>query len=154
MLIATLLLSLAFSFSNRASEPTRAPDSPFDQYGAIGWEDEKARLDNFAVQLQNWSDGVGFILVVDSPGLCPGEAVARAIRAKRYVVEFRGIPANRVGWRRDGADADFRTTLLMVPRDASLPFPFYGTWAYQVDRPVPRDCKARLRKISRSKLRV
>jgi hypothetical protein len=26
---------------------------PFDEYGSVCWEDEKARLDNFAVQLQN-----------------------------------------------------------------------------------------------------
>lgn len=152
MLIATLLLSLSFGFSTRGSEPTRAPDSPFDQYGAITWEDEKARLDNFAIQLQNWSNSVGFILVYDSPEICPGEAVARAIRAKRYIVEYRGIPWNRVGWRRDGVRSDFSTTLLVVPQGAALSLPFGSSpYAFQVNGPIPRACNTRLRKIARSK---
>jgi hypothetical protein len=64
-----------------------APTEVFDQYGgAIRWEDEKSRLDNFAIQLQQEEKLLGFILVVDAVGGCPGEAQARAIRAKRYVV--------------------------------------------------------------------
>src|SRR3982750_3116057 len=69
-----------------------APTEVFDQYGgAIRWEDEKSRLDNFAIQLQQEEKVVGYILVFDAVGGCPGEAQARAIRAKRYVVEHRGI---------------------------------------------------------------
>jgi len=85
--------------------PHRAPsvpNTPFDQYGAISWEDEKARLDNFAIQLQNDEKLIGYVLVFDAVGGCPGEAQARAIRAKKYVVEHRGVAWNRVIWRREG----------------------------------------------------
>src|SRR4030095_2056604 len=77
------------------AEPRPTPNRPFDEYGAIGWEDEKARLDNFAIQLQHFGDeGYGFMVVHDRTGGCPGEAAARAIRAKRYIVEYRGVPWN------------------------------------------------------------
>jgi hypothetical protein len=60
--------------------PHRAPsvpNTPFDQYGAISWEDEKARLDNFAIHLQNDEKLIGYVLVFDAVGGCPGEAQAR-----------------------------------------------------------------------------
>ncbi len=76
------------------------PTTPFDQYGAISWEDERARLDNFAIEVQSDEKLIGYILVFDAIGGCSGEAQAQAIRAKRYVVEHRHIAWNRVIWRR------------------------------------------------------
>jgi hypothetical protein len=98
--IATALLSVALvvSWLTPNSEPM-VPDSPFDQYGTISWEDEQARLDNFAIQLQHWEKLIGNILVVETVGGCPGEAQARAIRAKRYLVEHRGVANNRLIWK-------------------------------------------------------
>src|ERR1044072_8809645 len=78
-------------------------------YGAISWEDEKARLDNYAVQLQHEKDLIGYIFVFAGNGGCPGEAQARAIRAKRYIVEHRGVPWDRVVWRVEGYRQDLTT---------------------------------------------
>lgn len=78
-----------------------APTEVFDQYGGgLKWEDEKARLDNFAIQLQQHEEYVGYILVFDAIGGCPGEAQTRAIRAKRYVVEHR--VSRGTAWSGDG----------------------------------------------------
>jgi hypothetical protein len=126
------------------------PSSPFDQYGAIKWNDEMARLDNFAIQLQNYEDSIGFIVGVDVDGGCPGEAKARVIRAKRYIVEYRGIPSNRVGWRVDGHYPDQHTTLLIVPKGASLPYPYREPISGK-DGPLTRKCQTRLRQIARSR---
>ena len=112
---ALVIISIALSLIANTSLVTSAPTSPFDEYGAIKWNEEMARLDNFVIQLQNYEKSIGFIVTVDADGGCPGEAKARAIRAKRYVVEYRGIPWNRVGWRVDGHYGDVRTTLLIVP---------------------------------------
>src|ERR1051325_3043492 len=99
---AALLISLANWPGPGSFGRSALGDSLFDQYGAIRWKDEKARLNNFAIQLQQDEKLVGYILVFDAVGGCAGEAQARAIRAKRYVVEHRGISWDRVIWRREG----------------------------------------------------
>src|SRR6266508_1171706 len=127
---APILLSLLLIGSWLSLQPKSAPSvptTPFDQYGAISWGDEKARLDNFAIQLQNDEKLVGYILVFDAVDGCPGEAQARAIRAKRYIVEHRGLAWNRVIWRREGYLESISTMLQPAPRQVSLPYPFLTT---------------------------
>ena len=125
--------------------------SPFDQYGEIEWEHEKARLDNFAIRLQEDWKGVGAILIFDKAHGCSGEAKARAVRAKRYMVEHRGIPWNRVFWRHEGYARDITTTLLTVPLGAYTPYPFYEVRGPQVDGPMTRACRVKLDRIRRSR---
>ena len=149
MLAATFVLFVITGLTY--TNPVPRPSSPFDQYGYIDWEDEKARLDNFAIQLtQEWK-GVGAILVFDKPGGCPGEAKARAIRAKRYIVEHRRVPWNRVFWRKDGHHHDRGTTLLIVPEGAYVHYPFYEPVGPQVDGPMTRACKLKLDRIRKSR---
>ncbi|HJP91272.1 MAG TPA: hypothetical protein VJ875_04905 [Pyrinomonadaceae bacterium] len=146
-LLALLVGPLIVTHSGRdVSIPTQV----FDQYGAISWENEKARLDNFAIQLQNDDRLTGYILVFDAVGGCSGEAQARAIRAKRYVVEHRGVGWNRVIWRREGYLDGLTTVLQPVPRELSLPFPLLSTVAGS-DAPLNRGCKARLQRIKSSR---
>ena len=131
---------------------TASFDQPFDQYGRIRWEDEMARLDNFAIQLQNLSEQfVGYILVFDEAGGCAGEGQARAVRAKRYMVEHRGVPWNRVIFRTEGYYPDFSTTLLIVPPGAMVSFPFRDYARVSNHRPAPRGCKEKLARIRRSR---
>ena len=148
--IASLLCLLSASLLY-GSEPAAPPNSPFDSYFAISWENEKARLDNFAIQLQNYPQALGFILVFDKSGGCPGEAKARAIRAKRYVVEHRGVPWNRVIWRHEGYTEDVYTKILIAPPGASVPYPYGDSTAPEVDGPMTRACKSTLQKIKRSR---
>ena len=128
---SSLLMFCVFTFS---FSPFRvsgtAPDFPtdrsFDEYGRIRWDDEQARLDNFAIQLMNDPDAIGYIFVISERGGCPGEAAARAIRAKRYIVEHRGVPWNRVIWREDGYMDTFLTILQPAPREWKFSYPFFG----------------------------
>lgn len=148
--LASILMSLVF-VSWRASHPVvRAPTQPFDQYGAIGWEGEKARLDNFAISLLNDEKLIGYILVFDAVGGCAGEGQARAMRAKRYVVEHRGVAWNRVIWRREGYLEDLSTVLQPVPRGSILGYPFLSSAAGK-DGPLNRPCKLKLERIRRSR---
>src|SRR4030095_1214876 len=78
------------------STSVKAPNPPavkFDEYGNIKFNDEKARLDNYAIQLQNQPGSQGYIIAY---GSCAGEAQARADRAKDYLVNTRGIDAGRL----------------------------------------------------------
>ena len=156
LLTATFLVSLLLGSSvSSEREPGPRPHSRFDEYGEIRWENEKARLDNFAIHITNEISAdrksVGAILVFDRTGGCPGEAVARAIRAKRYIVEHRGVPWNRVFWRQEGYASRISTTLLIVPEGASVPYPWRSPNGTPVDGPATRACRAKLERIRRSR---
>lgn len=148
---ATLMISLPIG-SAVSAEPIMLPNSPFDGYRTIRWEDEKARLDNFSIQLTHVNtQALGFILVFDQTGGCPGEAQARATRAKRYMVEYRGVPWNRIIWRQEGYALDISTTLLIVPKGVNVPYPYIETHDPKVDGPLTRACRIRLERIRKSR---
>jgi hypothetical protein len=67
----------------------------FDQYRDIGFDDEKARLDNFAIALQSDPSKQGYIIVFGRRGYA-SEAKMRADRAKGYLIELRGIDWQRI----------------------------------------------------------
>jgi hypothetical protein len=94
------------------------PAVKFDEYGNIKFNDEKARLDNYAIQLQNQPDSQGYILAY---GSCAGEAQARADRAKDYLVNTRGIDASRLVTVDGGCRSDLTVELWIVPRGATAP---------------------------------
>ncbi|HEX5834479.1 MAG TPA: hypothetical protein VFY34_11525 [Pyrinomonadaceae bacterium] len=150
--ISSMLCVLGLSSLWYGSAPAAPPNSPFDSYGILRWEDETARLDNFAIHLQNYEKALGFILVYDETGGCPGEAQARAIRAKRYIVEHRGLRWNQVIWRREGYRMDAGTTLVIAPPGAYVPYRWGGpSTDPAVDGPLTAACKATLRKIRKSR---
>jgi hypothetical protein len=112
-----LLTSMASPSANdHAADAAPAPDHALDVYGNICWEDEKARLDNFAIALQNNPDTFGLIIVYAGRRSCSGEAEARAARAKAWV-EGRGVAAERVMWKDGGYREGVMTWLWLVPRD-------------------------------------
>ncbi len=90
----------------------------FDEYGNIRFNDEKARLDNYAIQLQNEPGSTGTILVY---GSCAGEAQQRGDRAKDYLVNTRGIEAGRITVVDGGCRADLTVQLWVVPQGATAP---------------------------------
>jgi len=68
----------------------------FDEYGDIRFNDEKARLDNYAIQLQNDPTFSGVIIAYAGRTDPAGTAQARGDRAKNYLVTTRGIDAGRI----------------------------------------------------------
>jgi hypothetical protein len=96
------------------------PDQPFDSYGDIPWEEEKAHLDNFAVALRQDPELVGYIIVYAGRRARVGEARDRAQRAKKYVVETRGIPEGRIKGLDGGHREEFTVILQPAPRDVQL----------------------------------
>ena len=149
-----VLLIIAVPFS-RADVPTVRRTLPadrlFDQYGRIKWEDEQARLDNFAIQLSNDPDAIGYIFVYDANNLCAGEAQARAMRAKRYIVEHRGVQWNRVIWRIDGYIEEFMTYLQPVSRSIPISYPFLEEIIHSPKQHVTQNCHARIAEIKKAK---
>ncbi|HKO59594.1 MAG TPA: hypothetical protein VJV03_00410 [Pyrinomonadaceae bacterium] len=105
------------SCSTSVSAPPPGP-TKFDEYGDIRFNDEKARLDNYAIQLQNSPGAQGYIIAY---GNCEGAAQARADRAKDYLVNTRGIDAGRIVTIDGGCRADLMVELWIVPTGATPP---------------------------------
>jgi hypothetical protein len=101
-----------------AVKPKPQPPRKFDEYGNIRFNDEKARLDNYAIQLQNEPGSTATIIVY---GSCAGEAQQRGDRAKDYLVNTRGIEAGRITVVDGGCRADLTVQLWVVPQGAAAP---------------------------------
>jgi len=89
----------------------------FDEYDDIAFNDEKARLDNFAIQLQQEPDAQGYIVAY---GECTGQAQKRAQRAKDYLVNTRGVSEGRITIvAADNCLAELTIELWVCPRGAT-----------------------------------
>ena len=100
--------------------PNAPPARKFDEYGNIRFNDEKARLDNFAIQLQNEPTAQGYII---GYGSCDAEGQTRANRAKDYLVNTRGIDAGRIMVVDGGCMPELKVELWIVPQGATPPTP-------------------------------
>lgn len=98
--------------------PPKPVATRFDEYGNIRFNDEKARLDNYAIQLQNEPGSTATIIAY---GTCAGEGQTRGDRAKDYLVNTRGIEAGRITVVDGGCRADLTVQLWVVPQGADAP---------------------------------
>ena len=108
--------------------PPPAQPVKFDEYGDIRFNDEKARLDNYAIQLQNQPGAQAYIIgygTCSGDGLCTHTscivAQKRIERAKDYLVNTRGIDAGRIVTVDGGCRADVSVELWIVPTGATPP---------------------------------
>jgi hypothetical protein len=101
----------------------RDPHDKIDEYGNIKFEDEMARLDNFAIELLNWPDGVGYIVAYGGRRSRRGEALKRAERAKVYVTNVRGIPSAQVVTMDGGYKEDLTVELRIRSKEMQPPTP-------------------------------
>src|SRR5215212_4401432 len=76
----------------------------FDEFGDIEYSDKIARLDNFAIQLQNEPNARGFIIVYRSRRDLPGISNRYALWMKNYMVMTRGLDKERIATV-DGGEA-------------------------------------------------
>jgi hypothetical protein len=144
----SLFLASAVGSAVTHAPPKQGPRA--DGYGRISWRDEKARLDNFALMIENWPGAVGYVSVINGAEFCPGEARARAVRATKYLVSKRQVPASRVKWKIWGYTKEFLVTLEIMGPGQGLYDPF--------DRRIPEkearirpDCKKIMSEIKKSK---
>jgi hypothetical protein len=102
-----------------------APPNPtkFEEIGEIQRDDEKARLDLFAIELQNSPGAQGYVIAYGGRNKRFGTGQTRAARARDYLVTTRGIDASRIVVVDGGARATGATELWIVPTGATPPRP-------------------------------
>ncbi len=113
----------------------------FDKYGDISWEDEMARLDTFAISLQQDPRLIGYIVVYAGKVSCAGDTQRRGMRAKKYLVEQRGVPWNRVIWKDAGYLSEPYVILGSLIREA-MPYTFSHPFPLSKNEVKIIDCKA------------
>ncbi|MCU1266242.1 MAG: outer membrane protein/peptidoglycan-associated protein [Acidobacteria bacterium] len=102
--------------------PQQAQPVKFDEFGDVRWNDLKARLDNFTIELQTRSDVKAYVIFYAS-GKCsrPGEAANLAHNAESYLTNARGLPGSRI----KAINGGFRETrfweLWILPSGAVVP---------------------------------
>lgn len=117
--IASCSIEASHSFS---IHPNPIIGDPFDfGYGRIKFEDEKARLDNFAIQLLNEPGAQGYIFAYAGRNSRKGETAKRLRRAKNYLVGIRQMQPGRIVTIDGGYREDFIVILIIASSGAPAP---------------------------------
>ena len=108
------------AFTTAKIEPPVICRCVFDEYGNIEFEDEKARLDNFAIQLSELPLFSGYILMSAGQETYKNETTEHLDRVKSYLVNVRDIDAIRVVTLDCGFTKDLTIKLWVVPPGKTL----------------------------------
>ena len=106
--------------------PPLSHDNPareFDVCSACSYDDQKARLDNLAVELQRDPSLSAYIISYGGRQSRIGSADRVGARAKDYLVEKRAIDQSRVTLINGGFREDETIQLWILPRGATAPQP-------------------------------
>jgi hypothetical protein len=108
----------------------------FDEWGDIDFHDEKARLDNVAIELQHEPQSVVHMVIYAGSRACLGEAQARALRAKNYLIKKDRIQSDRILWIDGGYREQVTVQVWIWPRDMSPPpvFPTLQPGEVSIDK--------------------
>jgi hypothetical protein len=123
------------SSSCTTSFPSRPVARKVDEFGNITFDDEKARLENFAIELRNDPTSQGYLICYGGRYGKAGDADKRCARAKGYLAA-QGIDSSRLVMF-DGGYRDNETVeLWKVPQGAPPP-PASPTIDHPETRPTP-----------------
>lgn len=94
-----------------------------DEYGRISFEDEKARLDNLAIEMENLPDATAYIIGYDGRVSREGGLRKRLERARKYLIDVRNIDGARIVTVQGGYRHDLTFQLFLVPAGRKPPVP-------------------------------
>lgn len=94
-----------------------------DTYHDVPFEAEKSALDHFAVNLLEDPEKQGYVVAYAGRRGRAAEARERAARAKNYLINERGIKAERIVTINGGHREEVTVELYLVPRGAPAPTP-------------------------------
>ena len=93
----------------------------FDECNSCSYDDQKARLDNLAVELQNDPTTRGYILAYGGRMSPLGQVEKLMSRARDYLITQRGIDASRLVVINGGFREEDSVELWIVPSGAAAP---------------------------------
>ena len=104
------------------------PPSPvrFDEFESLAFDDDKARLDAFAIELQNQPDSQGYIIMyqgTDKLSIKSRNVEKLSKRTLDYLVKTRGIDPRRIVITNWGTRAKTMYELWIIPPGAQPPVP-------------------------------
>ena len=137
ILLLTLAAATARAQGGAATEGARLIDS----FGAIQISDLMARLDNFAIELQNAPHTHGFVVAYGAKHKFPGWPLRRGRYALMYLTETRGLDAARLSVVNGGLRDETAFELWVVNPGGELPVkPFDAALLMTGEKaPVPFD---------------
>jgi len=106
-----------------AKKPPVVECKPFDQFQSVAFDDDKARLDNLAIELQGAPDTQAYIMIYAGRTSRAGQADMLGRRTMDYLVNQRGVDARRITIVNGGyRDTDF-IEIWICPPGAKPPQP-------------------------------
>ena len=117
--------------------PTITPPKRFDEFPSVAHDDDKARFDNLAIELQNNPGATGYVVAYAGRNSRAGEADRMGARAAEYLSTTRGISRDRIRVINGGYREANSFELWVVPQGAEPPRPTPTLSPDQV-RPAPR----------------
>jgi hypothetical protein len=125
--------------------PRENPAREFDVCNSCSYDDQKARLDNLAVELQNEQSTTAYVIAYGGRISPTGQADHLGVRARDYLVTRRGIDASRIMVLNGGFREEDSVELWIVPSGAKPPQPTPTVRAGDVRR-APEAPKRRRRR--------
>ncbi len=106
-----------------AALPQLSPPKRFDEFPSVAFDDDKARLDNLAIELQNNPGSTGYVFAYAGRNSRAGEAERMGRRAIDYLTTTRGLSSDRVRFVNGGYRDSNTFELWLVPQGAEPPRP-------------------------------
>ena len=107
----------------RPPERHESPSRSFDVCCSCSSDDQKARLDNLAVELQNDPSTTTYVIAYGGSTSRSGQADLLGTRARDYLVTQRGIDQSRIVVLNGGFREEDCVELWIIPRGATPPQP-------------------------------
>jgi hypothetical protein len=101
--------------------PNITPAKRFDEFPSVAFDDDKARLDNLAIELQNNPGATGYIIAYAGRNSRAGQAERMGNRAADYLSATRGISRDRLMVVNGGYRDSNTFELWLVPQGAEPP---------------------------------
>jgi hypothetical protein len=105
----------------RPPERHEYPSRQFDVCCSCSFDDQKARLDNLAVELQNDPSTTTYVIAYGGRTSRTGMADLLGTRARDYLVANRGIDQSRITVMNGGYREEDCVELWIIPRGATAP---------------------------------
>jgi len=96
---------------------------PDSKVGAIAYNDEKARLDNYAIEMQNDPTATAYVIVHPGRSDRPKDVQKQTARVVDYLVNSRGLSRERIVTVVGPPQDALQVELWLYPQGAKLPAP-------------------------------